>query len=224
MSHAAGSIISKYVDVQDYWGLTENMKVVDLTCDREDFEYYAVDLKYSGIEFKPVKGEGDLCELVMHRTEDSYPYTSYFHNRPNETVFRPGDLWRPHPDLRKEPYTWKFVRRVDDLIVFKNGVNFQPLAYELKDLEHALVQSATISGNGHTQPVLLLELQNSEMTDSEKSKVLGILWTESVVPINKIAPKIGQITKTHVILVTKERPVERTGKGTVARNPNDMQV
>ena len=217
LTQAAGKLISKYCELQNQWGATESLNAVDLWADPEDFEYYAIDRLHSGAEFRPISDEDDLYELIFHKTPSSYPYISYFHNCPGETMFRPGDLWRPHPDPKKAPYTFRFAGRSDDLINFKDGINFHPVAYELKHSEHALVRNTVICGTGHAQPVLIVELQEPDVSDEQKPMLFERLWDESIKVVNKSAPKNGQIAKTHVIIATKEKPFERSVKGTVAR-------
>ena len=217
LSKAVGTVVSRYCDRGSQYGCTENLCAVNLMTDPEDFEYNSWDIKHSGIEFKPVDDTGDLHELILHRTPDSHPYIGYFHNCPEEQVFRPGDLWRPHPDPRKASHTWKYAGRSDDLIAYHHGEKLHPTAYELKHSEHPFVRNTVICGTGHAQPVLLIELQEPDVSADEKLALLENLWAESIQVVNRVAPKTGQIAKTHVIIGKTEKPFERSVKGTVAR-------
>ena len=193
--------------------------MVDLVTDAADYDYCAFDLESCGLEFRQVSE--DIHEMIFHRTPKSYRYMPFFHREPNETICRPGDLWSPHPDPKKAQYTWKFRGRDDDLITYQDGNNFQPTAYELKYSEHELIRTACLTGTGHRQPVLVVELTDPSLagTPDAKAQTIDKLWRESISPINEEAPKNGQVAKTHIVIATAEKPFERNVKGTVARKP-----
>ena len=212
--HGAGVKISKYTNLQSQWGITESGKVIDLETDPEDFDYCSWDIKYSGLEFR--KQTDDLYEMIMVKNPDSEPYAVYF-RREDVDEWNIGDLWRPHPDLKKAAYTWRFAGRSDDLISYKDGNNFFPVHYELKHSEHELIRTAVISGTGHRQGVLVIELNEPTSDISKQSEILDRIWTESIVPINSVAPANGQIAKSHIVFSTPDKLFERNVKGTVAR-------
>ncbi len=193
------------------------MKIVCLEIDAEDFDYCAFDLEPNGLEFRHVTE--DIHEMIFHRTPKSYPNIVFFHREPDAVIYKPGDLWSPHPDPKKAANLWKFRGRTDDLISFQDGNNFHPAAWELKHSEHDMIRTACIAGAGHRQPVLILELNDPSLADTpdKESQIIDKLWDENVVPINEIAPKNGQIAKTHIVIATEEKPFERNVKGTVSR-------
>ena len=217
MNHAAAEFITRYTTLRDQWGVTELTKIVNLEADSADCEYCAFDIESNGLEFRHVSD--DIYEMIIHRTEKSYPNIAFFHREPDATVYRCGDLWSPHPDPKKAYNLWKFRGRTDDLISYKDGVNFHPTAYELKHSEHDMISTACITGTGHRQPVLVLQLNDASLADSpeKKAQVIDKLWEESVVPINEVAPTNGKVAKTHIVIATPEKPFERNVKGTVAR-------
>ena len=217
LNHAAGRYVSKHTNLYAQWGTTETMIIVSMENDPEDFDYCAFDLEPNGLEFRHVSE--DIYEMVFHRTSRSYPYVAFFRREPEATIYQPGDLWSPHPDPQKAANLWKFRGRIDDLITYQDGNNFHPAAYELKHCEHDLIRTACLTGTGHRQPVLVLELNDPALADTpdKESQIIGKLWEESVVSVNEVAPKNGQVAKTHLVIATAEKPFERNVKGTVSR-------
>lgn len=191
--------------------------MVDLYTEPEDYEYCAFDIEANGLEFRHVLGSS--YEMIFHRTPQSTKYVMYFNREPGAVEFRPGDLWTPHPDPKKAKNVWKFVGRTDDLITYQDGNNFHPTAYELKHSEHNFISLAALFGNNHRQPVLLLELHDPSLADSpeKQAQLLEKIWIESVVPVNEVAPKNGQVAKTHILFALPDKPFDRTPKGSIAR-------
>ena len=215
ITEAAGNIFSKHTYLQDQWGITETGKVADLEADPEDWAYCAFPVAANGMEF--VERTENLYEMIIRRTPQSYPNLGVFWRCPEEDVFYPGDLWSPHPDPKKAKFVWKYEGRTDDLICWKTGINLHPAAYETKHAEHYLIRSAVIAGTGHRQPVLLLELVEPRDEPESRAALIDQIWQESVVPVNNVAPKYGQVAKTHVLIATPDKAFERSIKGTVAR-------
>jgi acyl-CoA synthetase (AMP-forming)/AMP-acid ligase II len=218
LNHKAAEYVSQYTRLRAQWGITATCKIVDLEPDPEDYDYCAFDLASNGLEFRPVSE--NVHEMIIHRNPQSYPHTVIFHRDPFvPEEWHIGDLWTPHPDPAKAKNLWKFCGRTDDLISYQDGINFHPTAYERKHSEHPLIRNACITGTGHNQPVLVLELIDPSLvsTPAQKQELLAKLWTESVEPVNTVAPRNGQIARTHIVVATVEKPFEKNVKGTVAR-------
>lgn len=213
VTEAAGKVFSRFTHLQSQWGISETVKLIDLTTEPEDFAYCGFEIKHSGISFELVAA--NRYEMIIRRTEDSYPNVGMFWRCPEEHVFRPGDLWSPHPDPRKAKYLWKYEGRLDDIIVYKDGINLDPLPYESKHSEHDLVRSAVMAGVGHRQAVLLLELYPE--SGENESEIIERIWKESVMPINSLGPTNARVERTHIVLAWPHKPFERNVKGTVAR-------
>lgn len=157
--------------------------------------------------------------LTASSTPKSYPNVGFFHREPDAATYEPGDLWSPHPNPKKAANLWKFRGRTDDLISYKDGNNFHPTAWELKHSEHDLIRTACITGSGHRQPVLVIELSDPSLADTpdKERQIVDKLWEESVSPINEVAPKNGQVSKNHIVIARTDKPFERNVKGTVSR-------
>lgn len=84
--------------------------------------------------------------------------------------------------------------------------------------EHPMIRSTVLSGSGHSQAVLLLELHDETLTAQD---CLHQLWDESIKKVNADAPRNGYVALDHVIIVGDEGKggFERNVKGTVARKP-----
>lgn len=220
----AGRVVSKFTNLQNQWGTTETIKLVDFDIDPADFAYCGFNLKQSGMTFEP-KGDG-LYEMVVQRTEDSYLNAAFFWLFPDEQYYRPGDLWSPHPDPKKAAYLWRYEGRTDDMICWKDGINLNPAYFESKHSEHNLIKSALIAGTGHRQAVLLVETYPEGSND--EAATIDKIWTESIMPLNDVAPTNGRISMTHIIVASADKPFERSVKGTVARKATlkkyDMEI
>lgn len=219
MHHAAAAIASQHTNLQSQWGITETGKIIDLETAPEDYDYCAFDMTASGLRMDPVPGTDNLYHMHIDLTPASAPTATIFARLPDTTTFDTGDLWEPHPDPTKAPYTWRFRGRTDDLISYAEGSNFHPTFWELQHAEHPLVRTAVLSGSGHRQPCLLLELHEPSQaaTVEDADRVRAQLWEESIQAVNALAPRNGQVAKTHVLFSREDKLFERNVKGTVAR-------
>lgn len=217
--HAASAVASKYTNLQSQWGITETGKAIDLETAPEDYDYCAFDMSLSGMRMEPIPGTDDLYQMYIDRTPASLPYAAFFARVPDAVTFDTGDLWEPHPDPVKAPYTWRFRGRTDDLISYAEGSNFHPTFWELQHAEHPLVRTAVLSGSGHRQPCLLLELHDPSQaaTAEDADRLREQLWSERIEAVNAQAPRNGQVAKTHILFSHEGKLFERNVKGTVAR-------
>ena len=228
MHSAAALFASQHTNLQSQWGITETGKAIDYATSPTDHDYCAFDMATSGLRMQPVPGTPNLHHMFIDRTPTSHPYALIFHRDPTLTSFDTGDLWTPHPDPTKAAFTWRYAGRTDDLITYAEGSNLQPTHYELQHAEHPLVRAALLSGTGHRQPCLLLELNDPTplASPTDTDAVLSQLWSESISPINAVAPRNGKVDRSHVLLFGAPSDgggdpagmtFERNVKGTVAR-------
>ena len=200
-------------------------------------DYLSIDACHMGIEWRPVAGESEvtaqpqndpktasapalLHEPVFVRSKESAAVSrqAIFQTFPNLTEYATGDLFAPHPS---RPHTWKFAGRTDDLIAFAHGVKFHPAGIEAKLQQgHDRIREVLMLGDRHQQAILLVELTEAglrDMEDDQGQKAVKSKLNDLIDQVNLDAPVIARIAKTHVIFVTREKPLPRTSKGSVRR-------
>lgn len=123
MNQAAAETASKYTRLYSQWGMTELAKGVDFATSPADYDYCAFDTVSSGMRMEPLEGDDNLLHMFIDRTPTSCLYMPVFHRQPELQTFDTGDLWEPHPDPAKAPFTFRFRGRTDDLITYADGEN-----------------------------------------------------------------------------------------------------
>ena len=207
LSERTGSKISSATRLTNLWGSTENGMNLLLQADREDWGYIAFEPNYNGIEWRQ-EGE-NLYEMVFIRKSDTARYQSTFATYPEAEEWATRDIWSKHPT---KAHHWRYEGRLDDLICYKDGNKYHPIGTETRLCSHPLIKSALMFGDRRMQPVLLLELRGSFDREDAREKI----WP-TVAEENALAPSIGQIAKTHILLASAEKPFLRVAKGTVQR-------
>ncbi|KAL4260475.1 Adenylate-forming Reductase [Pleurotus pulmonarius] len=138
------------------------------------------------------------------------------HNLPNNSGYATSDLFEKHStkvDL------WKMVGRLDDVIVHATGEKTVPTPMESIIASHPLIQGVVMFGERQTQPGVLIELRDDSRypsTDAELESIRNYLWS-TIEEANDIAPAFSRIFKDTMLFVSPNRPLPRTGKGTVMR-------
>ncbi|KAF2740127.1 acetyl-CoA synthetase-like protein [Polyplosphaeria fusca] len=213
MSREAGDSISQYVPTFAVLASTETSVVVQHATDPEDWQYICLNPAYNGIEMRPAGP--DLFELVFVRDAALEEYQGVFRIFPRLKEYSTADLYSKHPT---KPHHWKHEGRKDDMIIFKNGWNFNPKLHEDFISTHQAVQNCVLVGTGKLRPAALIELRAEYYTEEEEKQqaVLDAIWPR-IEKANSYADTTGQLEKDHVIFSKKEKPFAIAGKGTVQR-------
>jgi acyl-coenzyme A synthetase/AMP-(fatty) acid ligase len=127
LNHAVAQAVSVHTNIHSQWGITEFGHPVNFVVSPEDYEYSAFDIASSGVRMEPVKGADNLVQMFIDRTPEADQYMALFHRQPELTTYDTGDLWEPHPDPAKAPFTFRFRGRADDLITYAEGSNVSSL-------------------------------------------------------------------------------------------------
>lgn len=129
--------------------------------------------------------------------------------------YNTGDLFSPHPS---DPQLWRYRGRADDMQVFLSGEKYHPTAVEQRIASHPNVQEVLLVGTRRPQAALLLEMgPNTPTTSSEQVELIEKLWP-TIEEANQMCPAYAKITKQHVLFVDLQKPMARSGKGTVQRS------
>lgn len=92
-------------------------------------------------------------EIVIKQKMDRR-HQIVFHNFPELSEWRTKDLFEENPT---KPNLWRYVGRLDDLLVFSNGEKMNPVAFEKTIEGHPWVQGALVVGSGQFQAGLIIE-------------------------------------------------------------------
>lgn len=125
--------------------------------------------------------------------------------------WRTRDTYKPHPTT---PGVWRFHGRTDDIIVLSNGEKFNPVTQEGIIQGHPLLSGALITGQGRTQPALLVEVRKCITLTSQE--IIDQIWL-SVDLANSAGPAHGRVFRSKILVTTPDRMFEQVGKRTVKR-------
>ena len=207
LSPSAGDLLSKFIDICPFFGVTETLPLQQLVPLREDWPY---------IEWHPCRkielqpSEDDAYELVVFSDDSTERTSGLNHNFPDKKEWRTKDLFKPHP---KKPNLWRFHGRLDDIVVLSNGEKFNPVPIEALVQGHPVIMGALVVGQGRFQAALLVEPQ-SEILD--RTTLAEVIWPV-VERANRLVPSHGQITQSKIAVASIDKPFQRAGKGTVIR-------
>ncbi|KAK4199222.1 hypothetical protein QBC40DRAFT_176880 [Triangularia verruculosa] len=165
----------------------------------------------SGIVMEAVDGNNNIAELVIRRMpegEDRFQFV--FYNFPELQEWRTKDLFERHP---VEENLWRYVGRVDDIIVLSNGEKLNPVTFEKMVEGHPLVKGTVLVGSGQFQTGLIVEVHDQSV---EAEVVIEQIW-ESVEEANEQYPAHAKVWRSMVAVARADKPFERTPKGTVMR-------
>ncbi len=186
---------------------------VCLETDPEDWAYLAFAPKLNGFDWRPA-GENQF-ELVIVQRPDIVQWQPTFAMYPDLKEWFTKDVWTPHPE---NPNHWRYVGRLDDLIGYADGLKYHPAVEETDLCANSLVKSAIMVGDRREQSALLLELRDvaSLQNERERKTLMNKIWP-TIAEAHSLAPSVAQITKSHIIFATEEKPFVRAGKDTVVR-------
>lgn len=157
---------------------------------------------------------GDEYEAVIVRNSTKEEEQPLFKVFPHLNEWRTKDIFFPDP---LEEGSWIYRSRIDDLIIFADGVSFNPLEYEQQICSHPDIQAALMFGTQRPKAALLVELADpQDFSDKSLSEMLDRLWP-IIEKANELCMEQSVITKARVLFTSPGRVLPRAGKGTVQR-------
>lgn len=135
---------------------------------------------------------------------------------PQLQEFSPKDLYKKHPT---KPHHWRHIGRVDDILVFSNGEKLMPRVTEDLLSAHPAVRSALIVGHGRFNAAAILEPNEIPKSPQGVESLLDDVW-KTVMESNKTAPTHGMLSKSHLMIVSPDKPFLRAGKGNLLTAPD----
>jgi len=219
LPQSIGDVIASKIRLLNQFGATELGLTPNLLSlnnrGPEDWKYvqFHPDL---GIELRYITE--DMHELyVIHdpEKEATQPTFTLF---PDLQEYGSSDLFVRHPSENKaDLWTWR--ARADDIIVFLNGEKTNPISMEQYIFaNNPDISAVLVVGAQRFQAALLIEpvATGQELTPAERAAFIERIWP-IIEDANKDAPSHARIVKSHVLFTHSQKPMLRTGKGTVQR-------
>ena len=211
LSTEIGDSLSKVTHLYSCFGLTEAGYISALQPEKSaDWEYlewhpdHPIDMR---------KHKGEYHQLVIPRSPGRYTH-AVFHVFPSLSEFQTGDLFLRHP---RSAGLWKHVGRKDDMTKLQNRILLYPSHIELKLEGHDMIHKAVITTNDALRVVLLVEPVWEHIVNLRlPEEFIGNIWC-LVENINADLPCEAEISKSRIIVATKDNPFQKTAKGTVKR-------
>ena len=211
LNSQTGSLIAPLTRLVPSIGSTESGGYFVELQSQEDWEYVSFQ-PHAGAKFECWHDQ--LHQLVFQK-DPSCMMQSVFLVHPDTDRYETHDLWIEHPTRKG---LWRMVGRTDDYIYLATGDGLHASTLESEIEKHELVKTALIGGHGRQKPVLLIELQRSDILDSEEAKRRLLDSLESCLStVNKECHPSVQLSTKQVLFATQAKPFMRTVKGTVAR-------
>ncbi|KAK0615346.1 hypothetical protein B0T17DRAFT_620136 [Bombardia bombarda] len=212
LARAVGDKVTKVTMLINGMGSTEAFYEVNyIPADPADWDYFEWN-PLAGLVVEPVDGNPRQGELVIKRTPDG-KWTFVFHNFPELDEWRTKDLFELHP---AKPALWRYIGRVDDVIVLSNAEKLNPVSFE-KVLEgDPRVGGAIVVGSGRFQTGLMIEPHDADEAGRDPDGFIDELWPV-IEEANAQYPSHARVWREMVLLATPEKPFKRAGKGSVLR-------
>ncbi|TGO54745.1 hypothetical protein BELL_1497g00010 [Botrytis elliptica] len=155
-------------------------------------------------------------EAVLIRNTDSEKVQPIFSVFPSLNQWETHDLYAPHPSI---PDLWLYSGRSDDIIVLLTGEKTNPVSMEQQISHHPEVRAALVIGAHRFQTALLIELISPQaLSTVERAKAIERIWP-TIQQANQECPRHAKVAKSHVFFTSPDKPMGRSGKGMVQRQP-----
>lgn len=216
ISQEAGGLISSRTTLNNAYASTEIGASTQLQKeDRSLWNWYFFHPKANGFDFRAVPGEEGLHELFVVR--DPALEQPVFRIFPDLIEWPTKDLFLAHPTLA---HHWRLTGRSDDLIVFQNGSKIHPSAVQTAMQSVPGVKSSLMFGAGRVRPGLLIEPKDSSLLTKDNATARDMFLNDVYAHVernNQRVPSNGVVIRSLIALVSKEKPLPLTGKGTLQR-------
>ncbi|CZR47386.1 uncharacterized protein FPRO_08760 [Fusarium proliferatum ET1] len=127
--------------------------------------------------------------------------------------WRTKDLFTKHPAI---PGAFKYVGRLDDILVLENGEKFNPISVESEISSSPLIDGCIIFGTG--KPAAGIAVIPCEVADHLTKDEFRLLLRRTIDKAQASLPMYGRITEDMVLLLPKDSVAPRTDKGTIIRS------
>ena len=157
-----------------------------------------------------------LFELFLVKDPKLELYQAIFSVFPDIQEWSMSDLYSRHPDPNKS-FLYKYHGRKDDVIVLSNGEKVLPAPIETTLKSNPAVKGALVTGAGHFQPAVLIDLDGEPPREPEKKHEVIEALLPTISEANQHAPAHGKLDAYHTLFAVPEKPVEYLGQGKIQR-------
>lgn len=210
LANSCGDKLTKITQLTNAIGSTEAFFIACyINLDPADWEY---------LEFNPAAGaimeptsDPNLSEMVIKPQPDS-DFVFYIHNYPDVPEWRSKDLFERHPT---KPTLWRYVGRMDDIMVLSNGEKVNPVSFEKTVEGHPWVRSALVVGAGRFQAALVIDPAPEQLSFDTEAFIDQVWpWVEQA---NASYPAHARVWRSMITLASPEKQFHRAPKGSVMR-------
>jgi thioester reductase-like protein len=222
---AVGDVIAAKIPIHCQYGATEiglSYQLLSPDMTGADWQYtrYHPEL---GFEFEEVTP--GLFELVVKRDpryeRNQVTFTMGL-TLEDHSAYRTRDLFEKHATLTD---SWGWRARADDIIVFLNGEKTNPISMEQYIVaNNEDVANAMVVGMQRFQAALIVEpvATLGKLSPGEATVFIEKIWP-TVEEANKSTPAHARIEKSMVMVTDPDKPIMRSGKGTIQRQGSVSQ-
>ncbi|KAF8835574.1 putative aminoadipate reductase [Paxillus ammoniavirescens] len=138
-------------------------------------------------------------------------------NIPDAKGYATSDTFVEHPTIEG---LYKIIGRLDDVLILSSGEKTVPAPMETVIGINRFLSGICMFGRGHSQVGVLVEPRPEyaiDITDDKQvAEFRNKIWPE-VKEANEEAPTFSRIFKEMILVTSKDKPMPRTGKGTVMK-------
>ncbi|KAI1130967.1 putative NRPS-like enzyme [Nemania abortiva] len=216
LPQAIGDQVAARMPLRCLWGASE----VGFAHQLWPSELGPQDWRY--IRFHPCSGASfektidDTYELVFRKKHSLAANQAVFGVLGQERLeeYRTHDLFEPHPTVAD---VWAWRARTDDIIVFLNGEKTNPVTMEQSIVaKNPEVTGAIVVGAQRFQAALLIEPAGQITSTADQAALIERIWP-SIHEANGLVPAHARVDKSMILITAPDRPLIRTGKGTIQR-------
>ncbi|KAL1615560.1 putative NRPS-like protein biosynthetic cluster [Diplodia seriata] len=212
LSQDLGDVVSKHTQVVNLLGTTENAIPPFNFLPLKEWNWLLVPPQMKGIEMRARTDDG-FSEMVIVRDSDTDRFHSTFSTFPDEAEYHTKDLYARHPT---NPHMWQHRARSDEVLVLSNGEKVVPIPMEGQLLQCPNISGVVVLGHGRFETAALIELAEKAHKENTPGENLAAI-TAFIEKANAAAPSHARLSRDRVLFTSPDKPMVRTGKGTVIR-------
>ncbi|KAI6042371.1 putative aminoadipate reductase [Pisolithus marmoratus] len=214
---AGDALVNAGVKLGAVYGATEIAAFttcIRIPSDQKEWEWVRMGPN-TRIRWAPL-GDGTFeCQVLSCET-----HQPSVENLPDVKGYATSDVFVKHPTIEG---LYKIVGRLDDVLVLSSGEKTVPAPMENVIRTSSYVSGVCMFGRARSQTGVLVEPRAEYVIDVEDQKQVAefrnLIW--HVKPVveeaNQEAPNFSRIFKEMILVTSRDKPMLRTGKGTVTK-------
>ncbi|KAI6017887.1 putative aminoadipate reductase [Pisolithus marmoratus] len=214
---AGDALVNAGVKLGAVYGATEIAAFttcIRIPSDQKEWEWVRMGPN-TRIRWAPL-GDGTYeCQVLSCET-----HQPSIENLPDVKGYATSDVFVKHPTIEG---LYKIVGRLDDVLVLSSGEKAVPAPMENVIRTSSYVSGVCMFGRARSQTGVLVEPRAEYAIDVEDQKQVAefrnLIWhvRPVVEEANQDAPNFSRIFKEMILVTSRDKPMLRTGKGTVTK-------